>query len=497
MGIIKRQTIQTSIYAYAGVAVGFLTQGIFFPHVFSKAQVGLLTLLISLAQVLAQASNLGLNGAGGRYFPYFRNAERQHNGYLLITSLTTLIGFGLCVVALWLAQPWVIEYYQKQSSLFVDYYYLLIPLTLFTVYFTVFDNYARLLYDPVTGTMLQQFVQRMLILLAGVLYWLGWVTFPQFLGVWLIAFLLPVLMMIVSVARDEALFFSRRFVSVGPELRRNMTRYAALTFTSALSTQIIWTIDKVMLSSSQGLGDTGVYGVASNFAAVIAVPATALYKVSGTLIAESWKTNDIKNISNIYRKSCLNQLIAGCLVFVGVAANLPNVFKFLPAGYEVGYYAILWLGLGKLIDMATGVNGVILATSRYYVYDSLFFVALIFITILANQYLIPRFGINGAAVGAAITTLLYNLARTLFVGFKFRLQPFTWRNIAVLVLAAGVWWLSVQIPYPTPADSKWQVIVDLGWRSALITGLFGGLVLALRLSPDINQTVAGLRKRFL
>ncbi|AUD01356.1 lipopolysaccharide biosynthesis protein [Spirosoma pollinicola] len=496
MGIIKRQTIQNSLYAYAGVVVGFLTQGIWFPNMFSTAQIGLLTLLISLAMVLSQASNLGINGAGGRYFPYFRNADKQHNGYLLIASLTTFVGFCVCVLALWLARPWVIEFYQKDSSLFVEYYYLLIPLTLFTVYFTVFDNYARLLYDPVTGTLLQQFVQRILIAVAGGLYWLGWVTFPQFMGVWLMAFFLPLVIMIISVARDEALFFSRSFVWVDTTLRRNMMRYAGLTLTSALSTQIISTIDKVMINSSEGLGDTGVYGTASYFAAVIAIPATALYKVSGTLIAESWKINDLENIAKIYRKSCLNQLIAGCLVFVGVAANLSSVFRFLPPSYEAGYYVILWLGLGKLIDMGTGVNGTILNTSRYYTYDSLFFVALVFITIGANLYLIPRFGINGAAIGAALATMLYNLSRTLFVGFAFKMQPFTWRNIAVILVAAGVWWVAIQLPYPAPTSSKWQVILDIAWRSALITALFGGLVVTLKLSSDINQTVAGVWKRF-
>lgn len=499
MGIIKRQTIQSSVYTYAGVAVGFLTQGIFFPNLFSKAQVGLLSLLISLSLVLAQLSNLGTNGAGGRYFPYFRNADRQHNGYLLLTSLTTLVGFSLCVLGLWLARPWITENNQGQSPLFVDYYYLLIPLTLFTVYFTVFDNYARLLYDPVSGTLLQQFVQRLLILLAGVVYWLGWVQFPQFLGLWLLAFFGQTALMIVSVARDEALFFSRRFLALSPELRRDLTRYAALTLTTALSSQIILTIDKVMINNTKelGLSATGVYSIAANFATVIAVPATALYKVSGTLIAESWKSNDLKNIATIYQKSCLNQLIAGCLVFTGVAANLPNVFRFLPAGYEAGYYVILWLGLGKLIDMATGVNGIILNTSRYYLYDSLFFVGLTFFTIGVNNYLIPRFGINGAAVGGALATLLYNLARTLFVGFAFKMQPFTWRNFTVIILAGIVWWLSVQIAYPTAADPKWRFILDIAWRSALITSLFGGLVILFRLSAEINQTVESLRKRFL
>ncbi len=489
MGIIKRQTIQSSLYAYAGVAVGFLTQGLFFPHIFSKAQVGLLALLIAVAQVLAQASSLGLNNAGGRYFPYFRNPDRQHNGYLLLSSVTTLVGFCLCVLLLWLGKPWVVAHYGKESALFVEYYHLLIPLTLFTVFFAVFDNYAKLLYDPVTGTMLQQFVQRVLILLAGGLYWFGWVSFGQFLGVWLLAFLISTVLMAGRVVLDGNFVLNPGYVSVNPNLRRSLIRYSGLALTSALSTHIIWTIYKAMLSTAKGLGlnATGIYSTASYFAAVIALPATMLYKVSGTLIAESWKANDRANILMIYRKSCLNQLIAGCLVFVGVAVNLPVLFRFLPAGYEAGYYVILWLGLSKLIDMATGVNGVILQTSRFYAIDSLFFIGLIFVTIAANNWLIPVYGINGAAVAAVLATFLYNFARTLLVWIAFRMQPFSWRNGAVVVVAALVWFVSEQIPHAT--GSVWQLALDVVVRSNIITVAFIGVIYALNLSPDANELI--------
>jgi O-antigen/teichoic acid export membrane protein len=495
MGIIKRQTIQSSVYTYAGVAVGFLTQGLFFPYLFSKAEIGLLTLLVSLSQVLTQASTLGLNSAGGRYFTYFRDTDRQHNGYLLISLFTMLAGFGLSVLGLWLARPLVIDYYGKASPLFVDYYYLLIPLTLFTLIFSVFDNYARLLYDPVTGTLLQQFVLRVLVLASGVCYWFGWLTFEQFLYVWLTAFLLAAMLMIAKVFRDDAFFLNRRFISVTAQLRTDIIRYSALSLATALSSQVILAIDKIMISNKLGLDDTGIYGTASYFAVVIAVPATALYKVSGALIADSWKTNNLDNIRMIYRKSCLNQLVAGCLVFVGVAANLPGVFRFLPAGYEAGYYVILWLGLGKLFDMATGVNGMILSTSRYYAYDSLFFIGLIFITIAVNLALIPQYGITGAAIGAALATGLFNLARTLFVGFAFRMQPFTWHNAAVIALGLVVWWVAVQIPYPAPTVPIWQTLLDMAWRSTLITGLFVGGIVGLNLSPDASSMAATIWQR--
>ena len=91
MGIIIKQTIKSSIYAYTGIALGFITTALLMPKVLTEAEVGLVRLLVSIMVLLAQVSNLGFNAAGGRLFPYFRNPERQHNGYL----------FWACVVSSW------------------------------------------------------------------------------------------------------------------------------------------------------------------------------------------------------------------------------------------------------------------------------------------------------------------------------------------------------------------------------------------------------------
>lgn len=493
MGIIKRQTILSSAFAYAGTAVGFVTQGVLFPKLLTKDQVGLIAVLLAWAVVLAPFSSLGLNGAGGRFFPYFRNHERQHNGYLLLSLLTTITGVLLCSFGLVAFREVILSWDSEKSALFADYYHWLIPLTLFMVGFTVFDNYAKLLYDTVPGTIYQQFINRLLMLAAIVAYGLKWITFHQFMYGWMASWLIPALLMLGRVVQKHGFWINPRYFSVSPELRKQLLRYSALSLFTALSSGIILTIGNIMIGAKLGLSDAGIYNTASYFGSVIALPAASLYKVAGTIIADAWKRNDPAHIADVYARSCLNQLIIGMLVFVGIAANLPNVFQLLPAGYEAGYYVALWIGLGKLIDMATGVNGVILATSRYYAYDSAFFIALIVITIGVNAWLIPRYGINGAAVGAAFVTALYNFVRTAFVWFAFGMQPFSGRFLVVILVGLGVWWLSVQYPYGTGTE---RVMLDVVLRSTFITALFGGLVVGLKLSPDVNQMIVGLLKRF-
>jgi O-antigen/teichoic acid export membrane protein len=489
MGIIQRQTLRGTAFTYAGIGIGFLIAGILQPNLLTKPQNGLIGLLLSVTVILTQFSGLGINSAGGRYFPYFRDYDRAHNGYLPLALLVTFVGFCISVGVLWWFQPWIVATNVQKSPLFAEYYFLLIPLTFCLLFFNLFDNYAKLLYDPVTGTVLQQFVQRILFLAVLTAYGVGWIGFQTLLGLWLLTFALPLVLMLVSVVQDGHFSLNISGLRLDPMLRREFVRYAGLTLLTGLSSQVILHIDKILVNDALGLSQTGVYTILSNFGAVIAAPATMLYKVSGVIIADSWKRDDRANIADIYRKSCLSQLVAGTLVFVGIMANLPAVFRLLPAGYEAGYWVVFWIGLGKLIDMATGVNGTILNTSSRYAWDSAFFLLMVVATILVTRALIPVYGLNGAALGAALATAGFNLLRTGFVWQVFGLQPFSWRNAVVPLLGLAVWWLATRWPYAT--GPLWQVGLDMAIRSVVVAGLFVGAVRALHLSPDISALLDG------
>ena len=173
MGIILKQSIKGSIWSYAGVVIGFITTAYLYPNFLSTEMVGLFGLLLSYSVIFAQISSLGINGVTSRLFPYFRNTENQHNGYLFIAISVALIGFVLFITAYFVFSPWLIQSNIEKSKLFADHVYLLIPLTFFMLIFTVLDIYNKLLYDAVLGTFLQEFLQRFLILSAVIVYAFG------------------------------------------------------------------------------------------------------------------------------------------------------------------------------------------------------------------------------------------------------------------------------------------------------------------------------------
>ncbi|MEL7001343.1 MAG: hypothetical protein AAFN93_01275, partial [Bacteroidota bacterium] len=180
MGEIKRQSIITSIVTYSGVVLGFVITAVLFSRYLTTDQNGLLKLLVSYSSIFAQLSSLGLNNVVIKFFPYFNNEKNKHNGLLFFLVVFTLSGFFLFLTTFLFVKPWLISRNLEDSPIFVQYLNYLIPLTLFTLLYNVFDVYYRSLLKSVRGAFLREFAQRVLIGIAIVLYIFDIIDFEQF-----------------------------------------------------------------------------------------------------------------------------------------------------------------------------------------------------------------------------------------------------------------------------------------------------------------------------
>ncbi|MBK7182926.1 MAG: hypothetical protein IPH89_08305 [Bacteroidetes bacterium] len=200
MGIIEKQATKNVIYSYLGAFLGFLTI-IFSSHALSPDENGLTRILLSLSILLAQFAGLGFNTVTIRLFPYFRNHEKGHHGYLFYGIIITLIGFLLCIVFYFVGHDYLVASNIEKSKLFVDYTYLLLPLTLFTLFFNLFDYYLRACYNSVIGSSSKEFVQRILILLILAAYFFQIIEFSAFVILYVVAVCLPTLILIYYIIK--------------------------------------------------------------------------------------------------------------------------------------------------------------------------------------------------------------------------------------------------------------------------------------------------------
>lgn len=204
------------------------------------------------------------------------------------------------------------------------------------------------------------------------------------------------------------------------------------------------------------------------------------------------KAKEMDKVESLYRRTAINQFLAGSLIYVGIWANLHNLIDLLPADYAGIYWVVVIIGLANLFNMATGVNGKIIINSRHYRFDLYTNVLLVVLTILTNYLLIPLYGIVGAATATAFSIFFYNVVKFVFVWIKFDMQPFHWNAAAVLVISVACLLISEQIPY------LFNFYIDVIIRSLIILILFVLSILIFRLSDDfqrlIYESIRRLRK---
>lgn len=489
MGIIEKQATKNAIYSYLGAFLGFITV-MWSSHLLSPDENGLTRILVSTAVLFSQFANLGFNTVTVRFFPYFRNKDKGHHGYLFYGIITSLMGFLICLACFYIFKDKIVESNAEKSKLLVDYLIYLVPLTFFTLFFGLFDYYLRACYSSVIGSSAKDFTQRVLILMSLALYFLKVVDFSTFVLLYVLSTCIPAFILLFYIIRLKEWHVKpvRGFVS--KELRSEMVKLSLFSILSGGAGMLITNIDILMVNQQLGLKETGIYGIAFYFGTIIIIPSRSLLRIAISIVAEAFKRDDYKEIADLYRKSCSTQLTIGLLLFIGIWSNIDNIMALLPDEYASGRNVILLISAGYLIDMGTGINSSIIVSSKYYRYDGYFMIIILLLTILSNYILIPIYGIAGSALATAITMATYNLMRWLFIYFKYQMQPYDINTVKLLLIAVLAFlpgYFIPRIPY---------LFVDIAIRSAIVSGLFILLILKAECSPEINSKIRKNLKRF-
>lgn len=490
MGVIIRQSIQNTVLSYIGVVLGFVTTILLFPRILMQDQYGLTRLLVSVTLISTQFAHLGMKNVIIRFYPWFR----EEKGKLLFLAFAVpLVGFLIFCALFFLFQDQLAAHFSDENDLFADYALFLLPLIFSVLFFEVLNSYVRSLKDSTTGSFLNEVLLRVLIILLLVIYYLNWIDFPVFMIGFVAAYAVqPVCLVAYLILRGEP-FPKIPFRRKGRRLARAMGVYGLYSLLGGLATVVVGNIDIVMLSAMTDLENTAVYAIAFYVGSVIAIPQRSIGKIAVPILSGYLKEGKLDQVESLYRRTSLNQVIAGSLLLTGIWANMHNLIDLLPPEYAGVKWVIVVVGFARLFDMATGINGSIILNSRHYRFDLWSNIFLVLLTIFTNWLLIPLYGILGAGIATAFSIFLYNLIKYIFVWITFSMQPFRWNTLYILLAALFCLWVSDQIPY------WYNAAVDIAVRSAAITILFFGIILMFGLSDDIRllakSAVERIRKR--
>ncbi len=484
MGIIRKQALGNSVFSYLGVLLGYVNVILLFPAFFSSEQFGLIQLLVGVSVIYAYSGLIGLPNTIVRFFPFYKTEDRYHKGFLSYVFVIGLMGLIIATLLYLFLKQLIINAYIENSALFVDYYYYLIPLSVFTLLFTVLEAIARALYRTVFSTFLKEVGLRILTTLGIVLYIFKILDFHSFVVYFIMINFLNALLLLFQVIFSGEFRFSLGFKDFKFKNLKEFLVFGSFNLLSGTTMLIGHRVDVLMIGSMVGLSIVGAYSLYFYIASVIYVPMRSMSKISVSIIANSFKEGNLSHINDIYKRSSLIQLIFGSLIYIGVIINKHNLFYFIKKPEYIENFGIFYfVGLAILIDISVGLNSEIITNSEWYKFDSLFNIILLIVSIIANYLLIPPLGGVGAAIAAAITFFTFNFLKWIFISIKLKMQPLNHKQLIVILIAI----ISFIPGYYLPVISN--IYIDIFYRSTVVTLVYSLLIVLFKVSEDLNERV--------
>lgn len=482
MGIIKRQAFQSSILLYTGTIIGFITTGLITPNLLTKSEIGTLRLLLSYSAIFMSFAILGFSTVTIRFVPQlFNRKSGQHHGFLGVSIVVGTIGLLLTSGIIEMIRPIIIENNQDKSPQFAQYFILIIPLTIFQAYYTLFDSYNNALYRSSFGVFLRDFVQRILILVGLSLLLLHLFDFEIYVYYYVGAVCLPTILILFDIIRNGAFDIKINSKIFNRAILGSMASVGLFGMLNSMSNIAALQIDAIMINMYLNDEAVGIYVITFYFGTLVFIPSKALNRIAPSLISKAFKESDLETVKDIYYRSCKNLFLIGVLILLGLAVNLDNVFNIIPGSYSEGKFIIILIGLANLIKMLGGTNDSVITYSEYFKTTTLFLVIFSISIIVFNFLLIPSFGINGAGMATLLSIVLHNLMKFIFIKVKFNLMPYNFQFLLVLVFAAIIYFIISIIPNPG------NFILDILLDSFLTTVLFYLAVRWLSISMDLNH----------
>jgi O-antigen/teichoic acid export membrane protein len=485
MSLLKKQGFFNSITLYIGTALGFFNLIILFQRVLTAEQIGFFVLITSVSLLYTQLAAIGFSSAITRYFPFFKTDDRKHQGFPLYVFKVTLIGFLVVTVFYIFGKEFIQNFKSnnKGSSLFYTYYYYIIPVALFTLWYSLAETFARTTFHNILPSFLREVLLKILTGLAVVLVYFNLINYCQFVYWYVLANGLILLLLLIYLKKLDLIRFNKiteRVKKQSPE----MIKYGLYAMLAGGSFAMIQNIDTILLKAFSSEAIVGYYGTFFGMALVINLPAKALNTTSYQIIADAWKTEDLTKINKIYHKTSLVQFLLGCLLLIGLIANWQNILVMLKKPEYVNYYDVfIVLGLGFLLDITGGLNGAIISFSKNYKLTMYILVAAALICVGLNVLLIPKFGMLGAAISYSTTMLLLNFSYWAFLTYRYKLQPFNIQFVKLLLIAIAVLMIGLLLPYLN------NFFIDVPVRSLLMLSIYTVLIYYFKISTDINEFI--------
>jgi O-antigen/teichoic acid export membrane protein len=305
-----------------------------------------------------------------------------------------------------------------------------------------------------------------------------------------LSFVLALLLSLYFVHRLFPMTFTARPKPVfsGKEL----LAFSLPTALAAIFGMFITLIDRLFVGYFRSEAEVGIYQATAQFSVVFVLTLSAVNAIFSPMIANLYHQGQMARLNELFKISTKWVLYLSLPIFlVIVFAPVAAITVIFGSQYASGSTALVILAIAQLVNVGTGSVGYLLVmTGRQNIW-LVITGSMLVASLILNVALVPRLGLNGAALSSAIAISSIFLLGLLTVRQKLGLWPYDQRYHKGL-LAAALTIGALVVLHGLPIESAF---IQLLTTVLVSTGVFVSALVLLGLDQEDREFVRLLRRR--
>lgn len=459
-------------------------------RVLGAAQYGMYNLAISAAVIVASLSALGMDDGMIRYVAVMvsKRDERGVWGTLQIgfgigVVMSILTGVGLFLLAEPIGER---IFHEPELVPLLKLFSLIIPpLALSNILVGAARGFKRMDYSALAENVVQ-FVFRLILI--GILAFFGLNVFAAAI-VFGLSELAATITLIYLLHKE---FSFKRPIKQARRDFREIFNFALPFWMSGLLSKFRKNIQAVLLGTFDTVTGVGVFAIVSSINMVGRISYQSIIASVKPFLAELYAQEKLDQMGRLYQTTTRWTLMTNLPIFLLMVLYPTPLLSIFGKSFVAGSSALAILAFAELANAGTGICGSIIDMTGYTKLKLVNSVIWVLLLSLTNVWLIPGWGIVGAAAATLISTTTINLLRVSEVWFLLRLQPYNRSFLKPLAAGLGAFVGAQILGQWFPAT---VTLVHTALHILFVLIVYAGLTLLLGLDPEDKTVLLRLNQR--
>jgi O-antigen/teichoic acid export membrane protein len=319
------------------------------------------------------------------------------------------------------------------------------------------------------------------------------------LGYRLIAVAWSYLLAIVLGTMLGGFFLIKSFPEIlqkGPTLyeRRKITLFSLPLIFAGVFHTILNRVNLLMVGHFLSATMVGIYATAQRLLPLMLIPLGAFNSIFAPIISDLFTREKREDLENQFKTVTKWVSMTSLPIFTLLTFFSKQILSIFGPEFVAYSQVVIILCIGQMVNAATGSTGLMLTmTGRPHI--NLLNSALLCVTaIFLNIYMIPRYGIVGAALVSTFSISAIQLLQLLEVWYLLGMHPYRLDFLKPILSCLFSFLLLTAISHIGLNTNSFIIIPIL---SAIFLISYGGFLWLLKLSPEDYVILNNLRKRLL